>query len=475
MSRTLTLTLVALVLALSAFPGAAGATGHEEDTTPPSLHLPGDFTTTTWDPGGAYVWYWAEAWDDVDGVVPVSCAPATGTLFPVGTTRVECTATDDAGNVASGGFDVLVELSVWQDTSPPYLYLWDQTVHADGPSGATFFYYPYAWDDVDGTIAADCAPESGSVFPVGATTVSCTATDAAGNVASGSFVVTVLADEPPTLQLPGDITVDAWSTSGAYVWYSASAWDDRDMYMFAPTCIPASGNLFPVGTTTVTCTATDSGGNTTTGSFTVTVRPDETPPTLTLHPPSPLEAADETGAVVSYWAYAWDTRDGMVTPVCSPASGSRFAVGTTTVTCTATDSWGNSGSGSFEVVVRPPLVITVTITRGSVNTVTGVATIEGTIECSQGGGVPLQPTSVSLSGKVTQRLGRTLINGHLTRVLACSTPRAAWSAETADSNGLFVTGSADVTVTATRAHDVMAGLPFRSGSAEATMRLKSAR
>ena len=41
--------------------------------------------------------------------------------------------------------------------------------------------------------------------------------------------------------------------------------------LFTPTCSPQSGSLFQIGTTTVTCTATDSAGNVATNSFTVTV------------------------------------------------------------------------------------------------------------------------------------------------------------------------------------------------------------
>jgi len=75
---------------------------------------------------------------------------------------------------------------------------------------------------------------------------------------------------PPTLVLPAPISVMASGSSGAAVTYTASATDDTDP---APTvsCAPPSGSLFPIGTTTVTCTATDATGHSSTGSFTVTV------------------------------------------------------------------------------------------------------------------------------------------------------------------------------------------------------------
>jgi hypothetical protein len=77
---------------------------------------------------------------------------------------------------------------------------------------------------------------------------------------------------PPTLFLPGEMTVEAPDASGTNVSYSVSASDDRDPN---PTvsCAPASGAFFPVGDTTVGCTATDASGNQSSGSFTVHVLP----------------------------------------------------------------------------------------------------------------------------------------------------------------------------------------------------------
>jgi HYR domain len=77
---------------------------------------------------------------------------------------------------------------------------------------------------------------------------------------------------PPTLYLPGDMTVEAPDASGTHVYYSVSATDDRDP---SPTvnCNPASGSLFPLGTTTVACQATDRSGNVATGNFQVHVLP----------------------------------------------------------------------------------------------------------------------------------------------------------------------------------------------------------
>jgi hypothetical protein len=101
--------------------------------------------------------------------------------------------------------------------------------------------------------------------------VTCTATDAAGNTAVASFTVTVLTRQPPVLQLPPAMSVDATAPGGASVVYQVTASDDG---VVPPTvsCVPPSGGTFRIGSTTVTCTATDDTGLVTTGSFTVHVR-----------------------------------------------------------------------------------------------------------------------------------------------------------------------------------------------------------
>jgi hypothetical protein len=83
-------------------------------------------------------------------------------------------------------------------------------------------------------------------------------------------VITHGTNEPPSLDLPADMTVDATSPAGATVSYSVTATDDNDPSPDVE-CAPVPGSTFPVGTTVVSCTATDDGGLTDSGSFSVTV------------------------------------------------------------------------------------------------------------------------------------------------------------------------------------------------------------
>ena len=326
-----------------------------QDTTKPTLSLPSDATVEATGPSGATHDYSASANDTVDGALTPSCSPASGATFPLGRTPVNCSATDRSGNTASGGFNVDV-----QDTTAPVLHLpGDITKEATGPDGATASYTATAYDTVAGNVAVSCDHPSGSGFGLGATTVSCTAVDGYGNLASGHFTVTVRDTTAPTLHLPDDITVESTKSQGADVSYAATATDLVDGTVAAD-CIPANGT-FALGTTTVRCSATDAAGNTATGSFTVTVR-DTTPPAFSNLPDNQvLEASGPDGAAASFTKpTATDLVDGDVPVTCDHVSGATFPLGVTTVTCSATDSHGNSARTEFAVTVQDTTAPTVT-------------------------------------------------------------------------------------------------------------------
>jgi hypothetical protein len=208
--------------------------------------------------------------------------------------------------------EVTVENAPVPDTTPPVVTVpADATVEAIGPLGAAFTFSATATDEVDGVVAVTCAPVSGSTFPPGTTTVTCTATDTHGNTASASFTVTVTDTTLPVVTVPANATVEAAGPAGAVFTYSASATDNIDGVL-AVTCSPASGSTFPLGTTTVTCTATDTHGNTGSASFTVMVN-DTNPPVVTVPANVTLAATGPAGAVFTYSASATDNIDGVVT------------------------------------------------------------------------------------------------------------------------------------------------------------------
>jgi hypothetical protein len=155
------------------------------DTTQPVITVPADADVAAVGAAGASHSFTASALDEVDGAVVVACTPASGSVFPLGTSTVACRATDSHGNASAATFAVTV-----RDTTPPVITV-PVNLTRDATAPVAVIYTAAATDDVDGKVNAACAPASGSKFPVGTTTVTCTAADAAGNVASASFSVTV--------------------------------------------------------------------------------------------------------------------------------------------------------------------------------------------------------------------------------------------------------------------------------------------
>jgi hypothetical protein len=160
------------------------------------------------------------ATDAVDGDVPTTCNPVSGSTFPLGTTTVTCTATDTAGNTASSTFPVTV-----MDTTAPVVAAHEDvsvTAAPGAPDAVVTYTAPDATDLVDGTVTVSCAPTSGSAFPVGTTTVVCTAVDRAGNTGSGSFSVTVNQGAPVENKADVKATITGPSTAvvGSRVTYT---------------------------------------------------------------------------------------------------------------------------------------------------------------------------------------------------------------------------------------------------------------
>jgi len=203
------------------------------------------------------------------------------------------------------------------------------------------------------TTGADCAtitcsPASGSFFPLGKTIVTCSASGDPGSRAV--HTVTVNDTQPPTVLPPPNraVATDAGKDTAQVTLTNATASDNAPGVKV--TCSRQSGDLLPIGATTITCTATDTTGNTATGSYTITVLDGEKP-TLTVPEPITVDAPGATA--VSYVAAA-DDNSGSVTTTCNPVSGTSFSPGSTDVSCTATDAAGNATAKFFTVTVRTP-------------------------------------------------------------------------------------------------------------------------
>jgi hypothetical protein len=160
---------------------------------------------------------------------------------------------------------------------------------------------------------------------------------------------TPLTQNTMDFSVPPQIVQEATSSTGAIVHFEISASSPGGNTGLV-TCVPSSGSQFPLGSTTVTCTATDlSSQKTLKKSFTVIVR-DTTPPAISSFNPH-NDTPDDSGAVVYFTTEAIDLVDGPVLIHCDHQSGTKFPMGDTIVTCTADDSKGNHASRAFKISI----------------------------------------------------------------------------------------------------------------------------
>ena len=186
------------------------------------------------------------------------------------------------------------------------------------------------------------------VFPVGTSTVTATATNSCGKDAK-TFTVIVNDTQKPVLSALANLTVKAPATQcDAVVSFNPTATDN----CAGATVVarPASGSTFPVGTTTVTVTATDASGNSSTGSFTVTVTDVTAPTVVTQNLTVPLANG---AATVTADAVGKGSSDacGIQSLVLSKTSFTCANIGPNTVTLTVTDIHGNVSTGMATVTV----------------------------------------------------------------------------------------------------------------------------
>jgi hypothetical protein len=182
-----------------------------------------------------------------------------------------------------------------------------------------------------------CNPASGSCFPVGTTTVTCSESGGA----NCSFTVTVTDNTPPRITCPADMTALQNSASGAVVNFAPPTASDNCPGV-TTACTPASGSVFPLGKTTVTCTATDASGNVASCSFQVTVVP---PPT----PGGSFVIGDLNagiGSQVTFWGAQW-AKSNSLSGGPAPASFKGFAESATTGLPSCGGTWtSNPGNSS---------------------------------------------------------------------------------------------------------------------------------
>jgi Bacterial surface protein, Ig-like domain/HYR domain/FlgD Ig-like domain/PKD domain len=325
-------------------------------TTGLSCALAGSFQITYKPPTGNNV--------TVTGTTPQTFAVKTNTDFTVTLIQGVVNGTTYTGPAtitgSSGGDNSTTTVSLsYSDTTPPSLAL-------NGASPMTVECHS-AFSDPGATASDACAGDltgsiqvSGSVDPntPGSYTLTYSVSDGSNN-ASLQRTVNVVDTTPPSLALNGAVqrfTGPDATTCGVVIpdaeLGTASASDlCAGTLNVVRSGVPA-GNLFPVGASTISFTTTD-GVNVVTGTQIVTVV-DNTPPVLA--PMSNILRLPDLGSCAAAVTFAPSATDNCsnVTVVTSPPSGFSFPLGTTVVTCTATDAAGNQAVSTFSVTIQNP-------------------------------------------------------------------------------------------------------------------------
>lgn len=262
---------------------------------PPVITVPEPITVEAAGSSGTVVTFTTSAVNSSGQPVSTTNNPASGSLFPLGTTTVTASAT--SGTLTSSKtFTVTVVDSVAPVITPTA----DITVEATGPSGAVVNFAPAASDPISGAVVPVCTPASGSTFPLGSTVVTVTATDPSGNSANGSFNVTVVDTTGPALTVPSSVSLGTANTSAAVTFTTSAV--DLVNGAIVPETSPPSGFIFPLGTSTVTASATDAAGNTTTKTFNVTVY--DSTGTRQTTPGGTVETTTARDARLAWWREA---------------------------------------------------------------------------------------------------------------------------------------------------------------------------
>jgi len=370
-------------------------------TGPLGITCPPNKTITASGPAGAIVNYPPPTTSGGCTPVNVVCNPPSGSTFPVGTTTVACTASDSCNNSAICLFDVVVNPPVGNPcfepdngsgtvTLPPQgcQYLSPDQVHMiiDGlPPGTTvelaaihkeFICKQAGPCAADCFTTDDCNPANGATEQFNSTLqLRLHGTGALAGWDRTLSIPNVFCQSQVGPRTPG-APVQSFDTEMQNIQGQLPP-GDPDFDLLRITAGTGFGLPSP-GHTTLTRQA---GGNWAVDSFfdityridfighggghvggmsgstTGTIRMVATPSpalAITCPPDKMITASGPAGAIVNY---AVTTSGGCppVNVVCNPPSGSTFPVGTTTVTCTASDACGQTATCTFNITVKPPV------------------------------------------------------------------------------------------------------------------------
>ncbi len=328
------------------------------DTTPPSITCPPVVVVNT-DPDVCFasgVNLGTPVASDTCGNVALSNnAPSQ---FQLGTNTVVWTATDEHGNVSNCTQTVVV-----RDIQPPVITAPVALTDVSTDPGKCYatsvaLGTPQSHDNCGILTVTNDAPAQ---FQKGDTTVTWTAVDNSGNIATATQVVTVKDHELPTITAPAalaDVHTDNGQCYATSVSLGAPVTADN-----CPGPLTVTNNApaqFPKGDTTVIWTVVDTSGNMATASQLVTVQDHELP---TITAPATVTINADAGkcfaATVNLGTPV--TADNCPGPLTVTNNApSQYQVGTNTVTWTVIDTSGNLASATQSVIVNDSQVPSVT-------------------------------------------------------------------------------------------------------------------
>jgi hypothetical protein len=308
-------------------------------------------TTNAGEEFGTAIWTVVTAVDAVDGPVEVIASHTVDSVFPLGSTEVSMTTTDASGNTNECTFLVTVE-----DTeAPTWSCSYDIVLElAEFETGVAVDFYPLpVATDNHVVVNQSQSHESGSWFGLGSFSVQYSAEDAAGNVGYCVFSVDISAQTSPVF---ANCPISSVSSTEAdsdtiVVNYSAVEATGQNNVSIEMTAGLVSGAAFPIGENLQSYVATDDvSGLTATCEFTVTVIDDEAPVfTNCVDLTYPTDANSNVAAVS--WVDPIATDNVGVESVSCTLGSDDYAVGTTVITCKATDNAGNTATCDVQVIV----------------------------------------------------------------------------------------------------------------------------
>jgi subtilisin-like proprotein convertase family protein len=320
--------------------------------------------------------------NDNCGVVSTSASQTTFTCADLGANPVTVTVMDGSGNMGTCVATVTVEDNINPTITCPSNLTRDASATCDYTAGGGEFD-PSTTDNCSATISHNYngggATLNGETFPLGSTNVTWTATDPSGNSVTCNITIVVEDNTDPVLTTPASFSQNVdLNQCDAVVTYVTSATDNCDVSVDI-VCVPPSGSTFPVGPTTVTCTATDDAGNTDVSTFVVTVVENELPNAVCQNLTVQLDATGNASITANQIDNGSTDNCGISTITVSPNSFTCANVGANPVTLTVTDNNGNVSTCNATVTVEdnifPTIVCPADITVSSVGVCDAFVTV----------------------------------------------------------------------------------------------------